>query len=123
VGVAGLTPAFAVFKRRRADTVRMPIVADDLRNRRATRITDAVQGERTLSVATEGVRWRLLRNVGYGDEAPSWNELHARYEVAPIEHGQLYSTTAGAYTNGQRAASPRCAAPRSGIITTSPAHT
>ena len=34
------------------------------------------------------------------DEAGSWNDLHARYEVSRIDHGQLYSTGAGVYTNG-----------------------
>ena len=34
------------------------------------------------------------------DEAPSWNELHGRFEVSWIDHGQLYSTGAGVYTNG-----------------------
>jgi hypothetical protein len=34
------------------------------------------------------------------DEAPSWNDLAARYELARIDHSQLYSTTAGTYTNG-----------------------
>jgi hypothetical protein len=34
------------------------------------------------------------------DEATSWNDLHARYEVSRIDHGQLYSAGAGGYTNG-----------------------
>ncbi len=34
------------------------------------------------------------------DEAASWNELHARYEVSRIDHGKLYSTGTGTYTNG-----------------------
>ena len=34
------------------------------------------------------------------DEAGSGNDLHARYEVSRIDHGQLYSTGAGVYTNG-----------------------
>jgi len=34
------------------------------------------------------------------DEAPSWNDLHARYEVKRIDHGSLFSTTHGVYTNG-----------------------
>ena len=34
------------------------------------------------------------------DEAASWNELHARYEVSRIDHGKLYSTETGTYTNG-----------------------
>jgi transposase-like protein len=34
------------------------------------------------------------------DEAPSWNALHGRFEVARIDHGQVYSTEGGIYTNG-----------------------
>ena len=34
------------------------------------------------------------------DEAASWNELHARYEVSRIDHSKLYSTGTGTYTNG-----------------------
>ena len=34
------------------------------------------------------------------DEAPSWNDLHSRYEVARINHKELYSTESGIYTNG-----------------------
>ena len=34
------------------------------------------------------------------DEAPSWNELHGRFEVSRIDHSKLYSDGAGVYTNG-----------------------
>lgn len=34
------------------------------------------------------------------DEAASWNDLHARYTMDRIDHGQLYSTGTGVYTNG-----------------------
>ena len=34
------------------------------------------------------------------DEAGSWNELHARYQVDRIDHGQAYSLPGGVYTNG-----------------------
>lgn len=34
------------------------------------------------------------------DEAGSWNDLHARFEMARIDHGALYSDTRGVYTNG-----------------------
>jgi transposase-like protein len=34
------------------------------------------------------------------DEAPSWNALHGRFDVSRIDHGQLYSTESGVYTNG-----------------------
>jgi len=34
------------------------------------------------------------------DEAASWNDLHARYAVDRIDHGQAYSMAGGVYTNG-----------------------
>lgn len=34
------------------------------------------------------------------DEAKSWNDLHARYAVERIDHGQSYSLPGGVYTNG-----------------------
>ena len=34
------------------------------------------------------------------DEAGSWNDLHARYQVDRIDHGQAYSLPGGVYTNG-----------------------
>jgi transposase-like protein len=34
------------------------------------------------------------------DEASSWNDLHARYEMQRIDHGAAYSTPGGVYTNG-----------------------
>jgi hypothetical protein len=34
------------------------------------------------------------------DEAASWNALHGRFDVARIDHGQMYSTGSGVYTNG-----------------------
>jgi hypothetical protein len=34
------------------------------------------------------------------DEAPSWNALHAGFDVSRIDHGQLYSTGHGVYSNG-----------------------
>ena len=34
------------------------------------------------------------------DEAASWNDLHARYRMDRIDHGQAYSLTGGIYTNG-----------------------
>jgi transposase-like protein len=47
----------------------------------------------------------ISRSVAKGtrlmaDEAGSWNDLHARYDVHRINHEQLYSTGAGVYTNG-----------------------
>ena len=34
------------------------------------------------------------------DDATSWNDLQARYPVQRIDHGALYSTGTGTYTNG-----------------------
>jgi hypothetical protein len=34
------------------------------------------------------------------DEAGSWNDLHARFDMARIDHGQVYSRPGGVYTNG-----------------------
>ena len=34
------------------------------------------------------------------DEARSWNELHGRFEMHRIDHGQAYSMPGGVYTNG-----------------------
>jgi TPR repeat protein len=34
------------------------------------------------------------------DEAGSWNDLHARYDMQRIDHGQMYSAGGGVYTNG-----------------------
>jgi transposase-like protein len=34
------------------------------------------------------------------DEATSWNALHSGFDMARIDHGQLYSTGHGVYSNG-----------------------
>ena len=34
------------------------------------------------------------------DEASAWNDLHGRFNVARINHRDLYSTERGIYTNG-----------------------
>lgn len=34
------------------------------------------------------------------DEAASWNELHGRFQMDRIDHGQAYSLGNGVYTNG-----------------------
>jgi transposase-like protein len=34
------------------------------------------------------------------DEAAGWNALHARFEMARIDHSKLYSTETGIYSNG-----------------------
>jgi transposase-like protein len=56
---------------------------------------------RSEAAATSWIRSRVRADSSLmADEAPSWNDLHARYEVSRIDHGQLYSTGAGVYTNG-----------------------
>jgi transposase-like protein len=56
---------------------------------------------RSEAAATSWIAARVRKDTAImADEAPSWNELHARYEVSRIDHGQLYSTGAGVYTNG-----------------------
>lgn len=56
---------------------------------------------RTEAAATAWIRSRVRKDTTLmADEAASWNDLHARYEVSRIDHGQLYSTRAGVYTNG-----------------------
>jgi transposase-like protein len=34
------------------------------------------------------------------DEAPSWNDLHSRFDVTRVDHSKLYSDLTGGYTNG-----------------------
>lgn len=51
------------------------------------------------------------------DEAPSWNALHARYEVSRIDHQQAYSLN-GVYSNGAEFSSPPCAGERLDTTTT-----
>lgn len=34
------------------------------------------------------------------DEAPSWNDLHAKFDMSRIDHSSLYSDQHGVYTNG-----------------------
>lgn len=56
---------------------------------------------KTEAAATAWIRSRVRKDSSLmADEAASWNDLHARYEVSRIDHGQLYSTGAGVYTNG-----------------------
>jgi transposase-like protein len=56
---------------------------------------------RAESDALAWISARVARDTKLmADEAPGWNELHARYEVKRINHQELYSTTAGTYTNG-----------------------
>jgi transposase-like protein len=56
---------------------------------------------KTEAAATSWIRSRVRKDSTLmADEAPSWNDLHARYEVSRIDHSQLYSTGTGTYTNG-----------------------
>jgi len=56
---------------------------------------------RSVAAATAWIAARVRKDSTIlADEAGSWNDLHARYEVSRIDHGQLYSTGAGVYTNG-----------------------
>jgi transposase-like protein len=56
---------------------------------------------RTEAAATSWIKSRVRKDTTImADEAGSWNDLHGRYEVSRIDHGQLYSTGAGVYTNG-----------------------
>jgi hypothetical protein len=46
----------------------------------------------------------IAARVGKGsklmaDEAPSWNDLSARFPVERIDHGKVYSLPGGVYTN------------------------
>jgi len=66
------------------------------------------RGGRTLPAVfkSEGAALGFIASrVGKGsliqaDEAVSWNDLQARYAMQRIDHGQLYSTGTGVYTNG-----------------------
>ena len=66
------------------------------------------RGGRTLPAVfkTEGAAhsWigsRVLKgSTIMADEAGSWNNLQGRFQVERIDHGQLYSTGLGVYTNG-----------------------
>jgi transposase-like protein len=66
------------------------------------------RGGRTLPAVfkSEGAALGFVASrVGKGtvinaDEAPSWNDLQARYAMQRIDHRTLYSNCAGVYTNG-----------------------
>ena len=54
---------------------------------------------RSEAHALSWVRHRVVKGtVLHADEAPSWNDLHARYEMKRIDHQQAYSLD-GASTN------------------------
>jgi hypothetical protein len=55
---------------------------------------------RTEADALSLIRRQVPRGTElYADEASSWNELHARYELHRINHQEAYSGGAGVYTN------------------------
>lgn len=66
------------------------------------------RGGRTLPAVfkaeAEAVSWIKSRvhtdTAIMADEAPGWNALHGRFQMSRIDHGQLYSTGDGTYTNG-----------------------
>jgi ISXO2-like transposase domain len=58
--------------------------------------------------------------VLHADEAPSWNDLHARYEVKRIDHQLAYSLD-GACTNQVESYFSRLRRGEMGTTTTSPA--
>jgi len=66
------------------------------------------RGGRTLPAVfkneADAVNWIKTRLSHYtrvmADEAPGWNDLHARFDVSRIDHGKLYLTEGGTYTNG-----------------------
>lgn len=88
-------------------------------NRRDRRLTKNQSGKRQVVVVVREREGRTLPAVfrsesaalGWitarvakgskivADEAPSWNDLHAKYEVARIDHQQAYSLN-GVYSNG-----------------------
>ncbi len=56
---------------------------------------------KTEAQAVTWIRSRVHSDTAImADEAASWNALHARFEVSRIDHGKLYSTETGTYTNG-----------------------
>ena len=56
---------------------------------------------RSESAALGWISGRVSRDTRLiADEASSWNDLHARYNMARIDHGASYSLPGGVYTNG-----------------------
>jgi transposase-like protein len=56
---------------------------------------------KTEAAAVDWIKSRVKAETRImADEAPSWNDLQARYQVSRIDHGQLYSDQNGTYTNG-----------------------
>ena len=55
------------------------------------------------------------------DEAGSWNELHARFQMDRIDHRRAYSLPGGIYSSGAEEFFSASVAPRSATIIISPA--
>lgn len=53
------------------------------------------------SAALSWIASRVSKDTAImADEATSWNDLHSRFEMSRIDHGQAYSSQTGIYTNG-----------------------
>lgn len=94
--------------------------ANHRENRRDRRLSRNQTGKRQVVVVVREREGRTLpavfksesaalgwiaRTVARGtrlmaDEAGSWNDLHAKFEMARIDHGSAYSLPGGVYTNG-----------------------
>jgi hypothetical protein len=71
------------------------------------------------SAALSWVRHRVAKGtVLHADEAPSWNDLHARFELKRIDHQAAYSLD-GAARIGRSRISQGCVVGRLATITTS----
>lgn len=56
---------------------------------------------KTEAAAQGWIKARVAKETRLmADEAPSWNDLHSRFQVERIDHGQAYSLPGGIYTNG-----------------------
>jgi hypothetical protein len=75
---------------------------------------------RTEGAALDWIKSRVMKGTTINaDEAPSWNGLHAKFEMKRINHEQAYSFD-GACTNWAEATSPVCAARKPVSTTISP---
>lgn len=83
-------------------------VAKNQNGKRQVVVVMRERGGRTLPAVfkSEGAALGFIASrVGKGtliqaDEAGSWNDLQGRFAMERIDHGQLYSTQTGTYTNG-----------------------
>lgn len=56
---------------------------------------------RSEAEAVSWIRSRVSTDTAImADEGAGWNVLHGRFQVSRIDHGKLYSTEMGTYTNG-----------------------